>query len=113
MIRWCTKHYQSWFLWGISHSKKHTDSSYGNQGVFGIAGSNQSYKNGQCTYNIQTGVFFGGKKQVLVDMLLDLNAGELKFKVPGNETEAKMTGIPKDKAEGWVCTISLSLCFIC
>ena len=42
-------------------------------------------------------------------MMLDLNAGELKWKVPGNETEAKMTGIPKDKAEGWVCHLSLAL----
>jgi len=82
--------------------KKYTDNSYGNQGVFGIAGSNQSYKNGQCTYDIQTGVFFGGKNKVIIDMLLDLNCGELKFKIPGNDTEAKMTGIPKDNQEGWV-----------
>eukprot|EP00484_Ammonia_sp_Unknown_P030320 CAMPEP_0197033630 /NCGR_PEP_ID=MMETSP1384-20130603/11992_1 /TAXON_ID=29189 /ORGANISM="Ammonia sp." /LENGTH=351 /DNA_ID=CAMNT_0042463469 /DNA_START=39 /DNA_END=1094 /DNA_ORIENTATION=- len=105
--RWCTKHYQSWFLWGISHCKKYTDNSYGSQGVFGIAGSNQSYKNGQCTYDIQTGVFFGGKNQVIMDMLLDLNTGELKWKVPGNETEAKMTGIPKDNAQGYVPHVNM------
>ena len=99
--RWCTKQYSSWFLWGISSSKKYTDNSYGNQGVYGIAGSNQSYKNGQCAYDIQTAVFFG-KNKVLIDMMLDLNKGELKFKIPGNATEAKMVAIPKENVNGWV-----------
>mmetsp|Transcript_38321 Transcript_38321/g.62818 ORF Transcript_38321/g.62818 Transcript_38321/m.62818 type:complete len:330 (+) Transcript_38321:25-1014(+) len=100
--RWCTRHYQTWFMWGISNRKKHTDASYSNKNVFGIAGSNQSYKNGACVYDVQTNVFFGGKTEVIIDMLLDLNKGELCFKIPGNESEAKMTGIPKDDPEGWV-----------
>ena len=113
--RWCTKQYQSWFLWGISSLKKYTDNSYGNQGVFGIAGSNQSYKNGQCAYDIQTNVFFGGKNMVQIDMLLDLNKGELKFKIPGNNTEAKMIGIPINNPNGGYvphCNIHYANCSV-
>jgi len=34
-------------------------------------------------------------------MLLDLNKNELRFKIPGNESEAKLTNIPKS-ADGYV-----------
>ncbi len=53
------KQYQSW-EWCIkqcqSHCQKYTDNSYG------IAGSNQSYKNGQCSYELQS------KTKVIIDM---------------------------------------------
>ena len=98
--RWKTKNHQSWFLWGISHQKKHNDSSYAQHGVFGIAGSNQSYKNGSCRYDIRTNKFF--KNEIIFDMLLDLKKGELKFQVPGDDYVGVMTEIPKDNKEGWV-----------
>ena len=101
-FRYFTKNHSTWHLWGISNLKKYTDNSYGNAGVYGIAGSNQSYRNGACGYDVQTNVFFGGKKEVMIDMLLDLNKGMLCFKIPGSESEAKMLNIPKS-ADGYVC----------
>jgi hypothetical protein len=93
----------TWCLWGISAPKKFVDASYSAQTVWGIAGSNQSYANGVCKYDVQTTKFYG-KEEVYIDMLLDLNKCELKFKLVSSneEYEAKMVNIPNNQHDGWV-----------
>ena len=106
-FRWKTKYYQSWIMWGIGVPQKYPNNSYSSQKTYGIAGSNQTYKNGVCQYNVQTNQFFGGKSEVYIDMLLDLNKGELRFVIPGLNSEAKITGININEPMGYVPHVNM------
>jgi len=102
--RWHTKSYQTWFLWGISSFKKFSNSSYNEATVWGIAGNNQSYRNGSTRHEL-TAHFFSSE-QILLDMLLDLNKGELSFQKPGSAYVVKLDSIPEQK-EGWVPHVNI------
>ena len=86
-------------FYGVSHQKKHNDSSYAQHGVFGIAGSNHHIKMDHVVMIYEQ---INILKMKLYLILLDLKKGELQFQVSGDDYVGVVTEIRKDNKEGWV-----------
>ena len=76
-----------------------------------MAGSSSAYQNGRNIYDMDTRRFYEGN-EVLIDMKLDLNTGELHYCLVGDDKVAKMTGIEKNNQKGFTPHINIyySLC---
>merc|ERR1712129_520791 len=87
--RWLSKQQRTWGLFGVSECRAHRDGSYSEQGVYGIASSGSYYANGQSRNDVAAHSMYD-KAELMLDMKLDLNKGELVYMLVGDKEKKEM-----------------------
>lgn len=82
-------HTGHWILYAVSEQRHFSFNSYGNESVWGIAGSGQVYRNGVCTLG-NTNNFMGEQS---IDVMVNSDEGWLKFYTHAHDEVFELTGL--------------------